>query len=341
MKNWNIKNIEEFIEQLEVTKNGLITSVKDDNKKKYYGDSIVIPKKNGERIIYSVNKNNSLYKIQKKLKEKYLDNIYLPDTVYGFVKKRSFFDYLAEHACNYGEYYLSIDISNFFDSIKEEHINDAFNNIFLQSDVKEEIIDYLKKILLYEGRLPQGSPCSPVVSNIIMRRLDIRIERYCTKVNVKYTRYADDMMFSSVDKYIHTDRFYHGIEGILKSEGFNLNYKKKRLSKDYIALNGMVLSGGISLSRKRLKKIGAVLFTLERNKYNKKIKIKTWLDEINGALKDIGYEHNFSSKEALIYFLAGYRSFVIQVLKSSPNNDGNKKLKNIITRIEKQIDILV
>lgn len=106
----------------------------------------------------------------------------------------------------------------------------------------------------------QGTITAPAVSNIVFRSMDIRIERYCSKYHVRYTRYADDLLFSSESEKLVKKNFIMGIAKILRSGGFELNYNKVIRSKSYISLNGFVISDTVTLSRKKLSDINRALF---------------------------------------------------------------------------------
>lgn len=341
MNTWKINNLQDLFNCLDVTQESLDEALKINRKRFYYRDCYTIPKKNGERTICSVDKGSTLYVIQKKLKINYLDNIFLPDTAYGFVKGQSYYDFLEIHTDRYVSRYLRIDIKDFFDSINRTHINRSFDFILKDCNDKEDIKKYLRKILLYNNKLVQGTPTAPVVSNIVFRALDIRIERYCSRMNVLYSRYADDLLFSSSDNTVISDRFFYGIKAILGSEGFTINYEKVRKSKIPFVLNGLVVDDSIRLSRRKLSKIGKILYCLEHNKYKKNNNFHVWINAINDSLREAGCDASFYRKDNLIFYLSGYRSYLIQLIKNDSINENNaKKIGRIIKRLEKQLDII-
>lgn len=87
---------------------------------------------------------------------------------------------------------LTIDIENFFPSIK---INDV-EIIFSSLGYSNIISSLLAKLCCLEDSLPQGACTSPYLSNIFLRHSDEVISKYCLDRNIRYTRYADDMTFS-------------------------------------------------------------------------------------------------------------------------------------------------
>lgn len=132
------------------------------------------------REICAIDKSCELYRIQRNLKRNFLDNIMISDIAYGFRKKSDYFDFLECHKSFYGSSnYLRIDISDFFGTISRGLLEETFEYYVICSskEEKEKIIESLLEILLYNGKLIQGTPLAPAVSNIIFRSIDIRIEK--------------------------------------------------------------------------------------------------------------------------------------------------------------------
>jgi len=114
------------------------------------------------------------------------------------------------------------------------------------------------KFCTYKGCLPQGGVTSPALSNILNRDLDTKISNVCKSLNVFYTRYADDLTFSSNNlKKLREIR--NNIEEILNSEGYRVNTKKTRLRWPGTRreITGLIYSDNNSEVRigKRTKKI--------------------------------------------------------------------------------------
>lgn len=86
--------------------------------------------------------------------------------------------------------------------------------------------------------------------NIVFRELDIRIQKYCRKYDIIYTRYADDLLFSGYNSILLKKTFYKGIEKIVGSRGFQINYLKTKRAKEYISLNGFVIDNVLGFPEK-------------------------------------------------------------------------------------------
>ena len=97
---------------------------------------------------------------------------------------------------------------------------------------RDELIKMIFEILTYNDILIQGAITSPIISNIVFRELDIRIQKYCRKYDIIYTRYADDLLFSGYNSILLKKTFYKGIEKIVGSRGFQINYLKTKRAKE-------------------------------------------------------------------------------------------------------------
>jgi RNA-directed DNA polymerase len=117
--------------------------------------------------------------------------IQLPNCVYGFVPGRSGVKEAAQHHCP-ASWVYSLDIRNFFPSITEEQVRVGLVKIGYANSTAS----FLSRLLTLDGVLPQGSPASPVISNIVFGPTDDQLVALAEELGVRYTRYADDLVFS-------------------------------------------------------------------------------------------------------------------------------------------------
>lgn len=139
-------------------------------------------KPNGKfRVIYAP--QGELKEAQKKLAAK-LGVIYEPPScVYAYVSGRSTRD-LAE--CHLGkDWLITIDLKDFFPSIKKDMV------LSLQG-----ISEYEADLATYDGSCVQGSPCSPIISNMYMKDHDEAFLVLFARLGITYTRYSDDIQLS-------------------------------------------------------------------------------------------------------------------------------------------------
>lgn len=170
-----------------------------------------IPKKNGKlREISAPNRNlkEILHYLNMMLAEVYQAG----PSAMGFVKGRSIVDNANLHVGQ--NYVLNLDLSDFFTSISQSRICKRlqlapFN---FNENVAKAISGLCCKKVVKGGKkgyaLPQGSPTSPILTNAVCDFLDKKLRHLSTRNGVKYSRYADDMTFSSMHNiYQENDPF--------------------------------------------------------------------------------------------------------------------------------------
>lgn len=302
-----------------------------------------IPKKNGTRIINYIEKSTDLWNLQNKLRINFLDRQILPVCVKGFIRGESYKTFLSEHIG--AKFFLRVDISSFFPSITEVQIKSELERLLLlgTSEEKEKILDLICDIVTLNGSLPQGACTSPMMSNIVMARLDQRITKYCQVFNVRYTRYADDLLFSSKEFDFKSRKwFLRKIKHILSSNKLKLNHSKIKFAEERLVLNGYIVTcNGISLSRSRLSDIRHIIsFAKNKQVIFRSRGDKTFLQELNGLPlrhRDLT-KYPFYTMFQFTQYMCGYRAFLISMIdKNYENTSFQKQVQRLINKIEKQI----
>lgn len=225
--------------------------------------SFKIPKrKGGTRTISAP--NGQLKFVQKKLNY-YLQAYYLcvkPKESHGFVihpKSLHLSSNIVENARMHlhKNYVLNIDLKDYFPGITSFRIKELFMSPLFE--YSEHIATALALLTTYEGKLPIGAPTSPVISNFICKQLDADLIDYAFKNNLTYSRYADDLTFSSNFKI--DQECILGIRKFIEQNRFNVNEKKFRLqtSNRKQSVTGITVNEKLNVDRKLLKKIRAML----------------------------------------------------------------------------------
>ena len=338
-----------------------------ENKDSLY-ESFEIPKKNGMREIHTPAKNSGgmkLIQVQKNLYQKFLCKLSIATPAHGFVKGKNYQTFLEPHLGN--SFFMRLDIENFFssfslkllDTVLQEHIED------------DEVLFAVKELCTLHDKLPQGICTSPVLSNVLFRRIDQRILKYCQtieegrrrthalenvqgeKIVIRYTRYADDMLFSSnCFDFGENLNFLRMIRRILKENEFQINKQKTVIGKGKVVLNGYVLDNKLHLSRKKLQNINRILYffrdknaehyridrTLIRSPAapDREVVLQNILKDLNNlSLQKHSEKIVFGSIAKLIQYLCGYRSWLIAVLQTGDDiNNVDKKITRLLKRIE-------
>ena len=183
--------------------------------------TVYITKKNGKKR--EINKpDERLSNIQKRIYKKILANVPVSENAVAYVKGRSIKQATKIHIGKSAV--LKLDIKNFFGSINFTKTKDFFSNLGFD---KYQAIT-LANLCCYKGRLPQGTPTSPILSNIVMNDFDNDISSYCLERNIAYTRYSDDMIFSGD---FDTQALIEFVSEKLNENGFSLNDKKTKIIK--------------------------------------------------------------------------------------------------------------
>lgn len=126
-------------------------------------------------------------------------------SAFAYVKKRSTVDAVKRHQKNESKWFGKLDLHDFFGSTSIEFVMSMFSMIFPFSAVVEvpagrEALQQALDLAFLNGGLPQGTPISPLITNIMMIHFDFKLTRTLRefeKQRYVYTRYADDFIISS------------------------------------------------------------------------------------------------------------------------------------------------
>lgn len=176
-------------------------------------------KRGGLRTVYSPSPLG-LASILKILNNKLTEIYQPPECVHGFIKGRSIRTNAKEHLGK--KYVLSIDIKDFFDVISSERVMRCLIKLGFSADVA----NWICKITTVDGHLVQGFHSSPTIANIVAQEMDKEFVGV-SGFDITYTRYADDLYFSSNSKLPDISIF----EGILNKFSFQINEHKTVLMK--------------------------------------------------------------------------------------------------------------
>ncbi len=134
-----------------------------------------------------------LKQLQKRILRRLLAKLKTHPACHGFEPGRSIVTNALPHACR--RTVIRLDIKDFFTSTSAKRVEDYFRSI----GWKREAAALLTRICTYEDGLPQGAPTSPRLANLVNYLLDARLANAARGLNAVYTRYADDLTFSTND----------------------------------------------------------------------------------------------------------------------------------------------
>lgn len=182
----------------------------------------------------------------------YLNEVPLHDAAHGFVAERS---PLTNATVHFGaRYIMNMDVKDFFPSISPMMFLDKAPIGF--RSLPSWIKDWTIGSCFYEDSLPQGSSCSPVLSNIFMVGFDEKLTALLAPLEIKYTRFADDITLSGNYDALCGERkvWMDDFLSLMDERGLILN-KKKTLIRPFHQrqeITGVCINNGSSgLSRKK------------------------------------------------------------------------------------------
>jgi RNA-directed DNA polymerase len=141
-----------------------------------------------------------------------------PPHICGFVKGRSFADAAKQHIG--ASWIYSIDIKDFFPSISEENVAESL----VKLGYSDQGAKLIAALCCLNGALAQGSPASPVLSNLYMREIDKTLLGIAQKNSFKVTRYADDIVFSGTEGF--NENLSVELEKVFDGTALQLNTNK-------------------------------------------------------------------------------------------------------------------
>jgi len=241
----------------------------------------------------------------------------LTTIAHGFLKGKSIISNATPHRNK--KHVLNIDLKDFFDSIHYGRVYGYFltnKHFHLNKDIAHSIAN----LVCHNGKLPQGAPTSPVISNLIGGILDIRLANLAYKYNLFYTRYADDLSFSTNENKFPREIAYEengvvvagrSLRKAVELNGFFINEKKSRLQNKISRqdVTGLIVNKKINI----------------RSEYRNKARV-LWHKILNG--KEIYSINGNPAEKKDINYLIGVLGYIYQVRKSNNTRTGKVRILN-------------
>jgi RNA-directed DNA polymerase len=162
-----------------------------------------------------------LYSIQSKIKDLVFTPITLPPNIHGGVKRRTNISNAKPHQGN--KFIFTTDLQDFFPSISNKQVNECLLSLGL-SDHKAH---WLSKLITFRYKVPQGSPTSSHIANLVFLKIDLALIALCEVNSIVYTRYVDDLTFSSQRDF---RPLLNELLKVIIEGGFNISYRKTKYS---------------------------------------------------------------------------------------------------------------
>ncbi len=275
------------------------------NRRRYV--SFSIPKKaGGIRTIHAPNKG---LKSVLKCLNMILQCVYEPHkAATGFVLDKSIVTNAKQHTGSL--YVYNIDLKDFFPSVDQArfwgrlkyhpfNLNEENNRLdianiigglcFQEMEV-ERIEENGNWVKVVKNVLPQGAPTSPTITNIICERLDFYLSAVARRFGLKYSRYADDITFSSMHNVYHKDGdFIKELHRIIATQGFHIKESKVRLQRPGYRqeVTGLIVNEKVNVTKRYIKRLRMCLYLWEHYGYIKaeQIFIKDYIGDKGHLIK--------------------------------------------------------
>ena len=163
---------------------------------------------------------------------------------------------------------VNIDLQDFFDSFHFGRICGFFekNRNFM---LPHKISIVIAQLTCYQGKLPQGAPTSPIITNFICQIFDMKVLNLAKRYHLDYTRYADDLSFSTNDKRFleKWESFLSDLTNVITRAGFKINDQKTRVQyKDSRqTVTGLITNRKLGVDHRYYKQVRAMADSLYKN----------------------------------------------------------------------------
>ena len=236
-----------------------------------------VPKKTGGLRHISAPKKD-LRRAQEWILVHVLERVGPQPTVHGFQRGRSVKSNATPHVSK--RVVVNLDLEDFFPTLGFRRVKGVFRSVFGYPEsvatvmallctepprVEAELDGKVFHVALGERVLPQGACTSPMLTNIACYALDRRLGGLAGSLGFAYTRYADDLTFSSDDPR-KTGRLLKAVRDVVKNEGFVVNEAKTRVMRrgGRQEVTGVTVNRKANVSRKERRRLRALLHNAKK-----------------------------------------------------------------------------
>jgi len=265
----SLKAPEEFAKLFGLTYKQLAGIIYSSNHDRYF--NFQIPKSSGGfRTITAP--NSKLKNLQRKLNY-ILQSVYEPKAAtHGFVSGRSTVTNAKAHAG--ARIVLNVDLKEFFPSINFGRVRGMF--MAVPYELPPEVATVVAQTCSLKYSLPQGAPTSPTIANMICAKLDSELTYLAKDCRSTYTRYADDITFSTTQREMPEGLVEKAqlesasplevtlgdrLTSIIEANGFEVNQRKVRLQRSNVRqeVTGLVVNEFANVPRELVRQVRAMI----------------------------------------------------------------------------------
>jgi Retron-type reverse transcriptase len=243
--------------------------------------------------------------VQRWILENILYKLHVSEYCFGYVKGMKCPLVKNAEVHKYNLFIFKMDLKDFFPSISSKRVMALFRSI----GYNEEVSAHLTNICTCDNGLPQGAVTSPYLSNLICAKLDIRLQKYCSKRDIAFSRYADDLTFSGNNRDT-LKNIYSMVVKIIEDEGYKVNISKTKFitPKSRKSVTGITIANEQLKAPRQLKKsvrsmIHKAIVTCDYNEIDKIRGNIAYISSIEEGYKNkiIEYINKFYDDKATIF----------------------------------------
>jgi len=211
----------------------------------------------------------------------------------GFTNDKSIVDNASKHSGS--NYVYNIDLKDFFPSVDQARVwkclqlkpfnlskengrlelANIIGSLCCSSMEVERLNNEGQSVKIIKNVLPQGAPTSPIITNLVCQKLDFLLTAVAKRFGLRYSRYADDITFSSLHNVYNKDSdFIKELNRIIIQQGFQVNPAKTRLQKEGYRqeVTGLIINDKVNVKSHYIKQLRAWLYFWETYGYEKAYK---------------------------------------------------------------------
>jgi RNA-directed DNA polymerase len=170
--------------------------------------------------------------IQSRILHNILAKLEIPDYAYGGIKGRDNISNAKKHQGN--KYNFTTDLKDFFPSIRHNQVYE----MFIRYKFSPDVASYLTQLTTYKGKLPQGTPTSPIIANLVFVKTGRKLQEFAKENFITFTSFVDDLTFSAPVDFKSRAQY---IINTLIDDGFKISHNKTFYKTKNPVVTGLIV----------------------------------------------------------------------------------------------------
>ena len=221
--------------------------------------------------------------VQNRIRHGLLLQIETEDCVHGFVRGRGAVSNARVHAHRRRVWVMNLDLKDFFPSINFGRVRGLYSSLF---NFNDRVATQLARLTTHDNHLAQGFCTSPDLANFVAWKLDRRLAGLARSRDIDYTRYADDLTFSSTSRRPSPESIKRSVAAIVEDEGFKINPEKVAImgvGRRQVVTGLVVSEHGVNLSRRMRRLLRSAVHHWPEQSPERRLSITGWLSYLNAV----------------------------------------------------------